>query len=223
MRATSTLLALALTAAFQPAMADVVSLGFNDLPTNNPLVGIQLNNRYSTQGVEFAGAAWGVVSRTCNSAGWPFIAHDNSCGALLLAADADGSPSGRQSFTINFAEGFVAGSSFFYSASLDSGLTVSLFDGLNGTGRGTALSGFGASSCGLGGVSFCNWTKFDITDFQGVGRSMVVTANDQTFMLDDLNLVSATPGPGNVPEPASLALAVAALGALAWSRKRTAR
>jgi hypothetical protein len=224
MRATSKLLALALTAALQPAMADAVAVSFDDLSTTNPLVGIQLGDRYKSNGVQFTGSAWGVVSSSCNSDGWAFVTHGTGCGALLLANDANGGlTTADKTFTLNFAEGFIAGSSFFYSALSGSGISITLFDGLNGTGNSTELSGFNTGNCGVSGATFCNWSQFNITNLKGVAYSMVVSAQDQTFMLDDLNLVKAASAPGTVPEPASIALALGALGALGWSRKRAAR
>ena len=224
MRATSKLLALALTAALQPAIAGVVPVSFDDLSTANPLLGIQLGDRYATNGVQFTGDAWGVVSSRCNNDGWAFVTHGTGCGALLLANDANGDvTSADQTFTLNFADGFIAGSSFFYSALSGSGISITLFDGLNGTGNSTVLSGFSTGTCGISGATFCNWTQFNITNLKGVAYSMVVTAKDQTLMLDDLSLVQAASAPGTVPEPASIALALGALGALGWSRKRAAR
>ena len=60
MRATSKLLALALTAALQPAVAGVVALDFE-----NSGVFDKLGNQYSSSGVVFSGDAWSVASAFC--------------------------------------------------------------------------------------------------------------------------------------------------------------
>lgn len=225
MRAKSKLLALALTAALQPAMAGVVSLSFEDIDANVSPDGtgmVQLGDRYKSSGVQFLGAAWGVTSLRCDSLSL-FVPHDNGCSALLLAGDPrDNTIEAGKTFTLNFADGFVAGSSFFFSALGGSNVSVTLYDEIDGKGRPIPLGGLPTADCTVPGARFCVWNQLNI-DFGGVARSMVVTGNDETLMLDDIKLVQAAANPGNLPEPGSIALAVAAFGALGWARRRAAR
>lgn len=58
--------------------------------------------------------------------------------------------------------------------------------------------------------------------FQGVARSVVFSALDQSVLLDDLSFTTPS-ATGRLPEPTSVALALGALGALGWSRRRAAR
>jgi len=227
MRATSKLLALALTAALQPAFAGVVSLNFEDVTVASDPDGfgmIQLGDRYKNEGVRFTGAAWGVTSVVCGGFSL-FETHDNGCSALMLVGDPrDGKIETGKSFTLNFADGFVSGSSFFYSALPLAGVSITVFDELDGKGKGTTIAGVSEKECTDGsGARFCNWTALTL-DFAGVAKSMVISqgdrALDETFMLDDLKLVQAASSPTGLPEPASLVLAVSALGALGWARKR---
>jgi hypothetical protein len=216
MRVKSTLLALALTAALQPAIAGVVSLNFEDISIADNEDGyVELLGRYSSDGILFSGAAWGLVSSASNCGGVSkFITRDGGCSALALNAG--------DSFTLNFSQGFVAGSSLYYSALPGPDVKITLFEGENGTGKSTVIDGLTQAGCN-GGARFCNWDLLNL-DFSGVARSMVVTGADQTLMLDDFSFIQATPtNPGSLPEPGSIALAFSALGALGWARKRASR
>jgi hypothetical protein len=226
MRVTSKLLALALTAVLQPAFAATVPLSFDDI---TKLDGggngwVQLLDRYSDdKHIQFTGDAWGVASYTCGGI-YPIAAHGGSCGALVLGSDPGDQDTGSDlSFTLNFTDGFVGGSSFFYSA-LSSDITIVLFEGLNGTGASTTVSGLNAADCGITDVLFCNWAKLTL-DFKGTAHSIVISAKtDETFALDDLSLVqAAATNPNPLPEPGSIALAMGALGAMGWTRRRVSR
>jgi len=227
MRATSKLLALALTAALQPAFAGVVSLNFEDVTVASDPDGLgmfQLGDRYKNLGVQFSGAAWGVTSLKCDGFSL-FVPHDNGCSALMLAGDPrDGTIESGKTFTMNFADGFASGSSFFYTALTSSKLSITLFDGLDGKGNSisvSALDKLAVADCDVVGARLCNWFALTM-DFTGTAKSMVVSGNDETVMLDDIKLVQASTNPGRLPEPASLALSIGALGALGWARKRAA-
>ncbi|MBW8848148.1 MAG: PEP-CTERM sorting domain-containing protein [Burkholderiales bacterium] len=225
MRAKSKLLALALTAATQLAAAAPVALNFEDITASSGdpqgIGMIQLLDRYKTDGVQFTGAAWGVTSLLCGAFSL-FIPHDGGCSALLLAGDPrDGSLEGSKSFTLNFADGFITGSSLYYSALSGSGVSITLFDDLDGKGKSTRLAGLAPTDCDVSGARFCNWGLLNL-DFSGVARSMVISGVDESLMLDDLKLVKASTGPAPLPEPASVALVLGALGAAGWSRKRKA-
>lgn len=228
MRATSKLLALALTAALQPAVAGVVPLGFEDFGGI-----VSIGSRYSKEGVTFSSNAWGVtaddegINDTC--LGDYFFqplakATGRNCGALLLGGDPINGPigSGPLSFKISSEFGFVGGISFAFALGLDAGAKVEVLDEFGNNllrpGDGD-LSGNACSS----GFFFCDWKGKDIK-FGDTARSIVFTATDQRLMLDDLVLTTAAaPNPNPLPEPGGIALALSALGVLSWTRKRAAR
>ncbi|WP_457419336.1 hypothetical protein [Roseateles sp. P5_E7] len=228
MRATSKLLALALTAALQPAVAGVVPLTFEDFKATEDNDGLlKLTDQYIKDGIVFSGAAWAQVHSpypgsdpVCGSDGVAkFVPHDGGCVALAL--------NGGGSFRLNFAPGFISGTSMFYSALEGAGVKIRLYEGENGTGNSTLLQGLGlteANCTTVRGARFCNWDLLTLT-FDGIARSMDVSATDQSLMLDDFSFVQSgtTTPPGRLPEPASLVLAFSALGALGWARKRAAR
>jgi hypothetical protein len=225
MRATSKLLALALAAALQPAMADVVL----DFETTGDLV--QVGSQYASKGLTFTSDAWSVRARdldprvpVCQGAYLfePLAKPaETNCGALVLAENVSGSIGDDiVKFTITSTTGFVNSISFAFALGIDAGASVDVLDAAGNS----LLIGSGALSgapCDTG-FFFCNWTAGQKVEFADVAYSIVFTAKDQTLMLDDLVLVADTP-PGRLPEPGSMALAVGALGAVGWIRRRAAR
>lgn len=214
MRTTSKLLALALTAAMQPAMAGAVFLNFEDVTTTE-----LLNKTYN--GVAVSGAAWTATSEACNYGGVPgsvSFVRTSSCGALWLAEDpTSSSPNAPRSLTLTLTEGFINALSFVYSASTDTpNLKVHVYDAA-GRELGLGLDGLAGSACST--YVFCNWSQTMSYSFQGTARYVTFTALDQSVLLDDVRFTT----PGRLPEPASLALAIGALGALGWARKRSGR
>ncbi|KQV60937.1 hypothetical protein ASC95_05805 [Pelomonas sp. Root1217] len=231
MRATSKLLALALTATMQSAMAGAVFLDFEDVQATE-----LLTNRYAAKGVTGSGAAWTATSEACtygpnNDSGDISFFRSGSCGALLLAQDwTKPAPAISKSLTLSLSDRFE-GLSFVYSGSVAAiNLSVHVFDGVgnelnlfdaNGKDLGLGLSGLAGSPC-TSTLTFCNWSSLLELSFQGVARSVVFSATDQTVLLDDISFKTSDPT-GRLPEPASIALVLGALGGLGWSRRRAAR
>jgi uncharacterized protein (TIGR03382 family) len=234
MRATSKLLALAFTAALQPVMADPIALTFE-----GNLGFEQLTNQYQTQGVTFSGDAYHVVSNreignnpsvpVCSGGTIPFGGlQDGGCGALYLF-NPNLDEGSRVSFTINLDQGFFTALSFWLASGLENAnLQVSIFSGLNGTGD--AIKNFGAPSgtpC-TGNLTFCNWSYIGADanapyqlQFAGEARSVTFSGINASVVFD--NLTFSTNRATELPEPTSIALAVGALGALGWSRRRNSR
>lgn len=219
MRATSKLLALALTAAMQPAVAGVITLDFEKATA----VGLA-GNLYADQGVTFTGNAWALTSNQLGCTGAAYFSRTGSCAGLLLGVDPTRTAtSAMTSFTIDLAEGFIDEFSFFYSIRGGVAASIKLYDGVGG--QGTELQSLGTfpgTTCANTALRFCDWFSSSIK-FSGVARSVVVSGVDQRLMLDDLRFITQTAAPGQLPEPSGIALAVGALGALAWSRKRAKR
>lgn len=216
MRAVSKILALALTAALQPAVAGMISLDFEDSTTI-----AKIGNRYSGLGVNFTGDAWSYTSNQAGCSGLATFTRTGSCAGLLLAADAWGSStSATRNFVIDVAEGFVTEFSFVFGLRSSAGVTIEIWDGVGGQGRLLNASALSGAPCAT--VRFCEWTSASMA-FADVGRSVVVRGVDQRLMLDDLRFTTAASSPTRLPEPSGIALAMGALGALAWTRKRAAR
>ncbi|MBV8035043.1 PEP-CTERM sorting domain-containing protein [Roseateles sp.] len=220
MRTMSKLLALALTATLQSAMAGTVFLDFEDLTTTAPLAG-------SYHGVNISGAAWGATSEACtygpsHDPGDISFIRTGSCGALLLAQDPTRpSTNNPKSLTLSIAGGFIDSLSFVYSGRVTiPNLAVHVFDDL-GKELGLGLTGLTAAGCS--GFAFCNWSETVTLNFTGVAHSVVFSADDQAILLDDLRFTTPAVNPGQLPEPGSVALAMSALGALGWARRRTRR
>lgn len=240
MRATSKLLALALAALVQPAFAapEPVVIDFEAIEVDPNAVGVSLasSNPYAGLGVSFTGGAWGVRSIGGSCGGFSaFVPVNNAgCGALLLATDPN-APNDEEpvfdtiviaaanqgpSFTLNFGEGFVTGSSFSYKALLGSNIVIELFSGLDGKGSLGFVKASESECKSNPSATFCDWESLKL-DFSGVAKSMVVSGADEVIMLDNFSLQrQEATVPGQLPEPASLALALSALGVLGWSRKR---
>lgn len=221
MRMTSKFLAVALTATMQSAMAGVVLLDFEDVTTTEALT-----TRYAaTQHVTVTGAAWTATSRACqygNAPGEVSFIRPNSCGALWLAQDPTQAPAnGARSFTMDLADGFQA-LSFVYSGDTTAiDLAVHVYDA-SGKELGAGLSGLTGSGCGSN-FDFCNWSNTVTLAFSGVARTVTFSGADQNVLIDDVSFTTPSTGPGRLPEPTSIALALGALGGLGWSRRRAAR
>jgi hypothetical protein len=216
MRATSRFLALALAAALQPAVAGVVALDFEDVKGFG-----QLGNQYASSGVTFTGKAWGVSSVLNGCDGALLFSRAGSCGALLLGNPGQSATPNSIDFTIDLADGFNE-FAFVYGIRGGSNVVIRVFDGFGGTGNALdVLTGLTGSSCGQSGVSFCQWHTSSLK-FNGTAHSVTISGVDQRLMLDDLQFT--TPAVGTpLPEPASVALALGALGAAGWTRRRAVR
>jgi len=117
---------------------------------------------------------------------------------------------------MNVAAGFDTGFSFYYSSSRTGSVTI--FDGLNGTGTQLAQINLGVNwknnNCqGDPTGAFCNWDPIGVS-FAGTAKSVLFAGAANQVAFDNITLGSNTPGPVSVPEPSSLfgLLAVGFLG-----------
>jgi len=223
MRATSKFLALALAAVLQPAIAAPapIELKFEDIVSKVDADGLVDLRTLQYPGVEFQGAAWGVTRAGGACGGEADIVMPNGgCGAFWLSADpTTGSQSGPQVARIVLSGGFSSGSTLIYSVERNASVTVSVFGSEDYTVAPITTYSL-AGGCSTG-ANFCEWNTLAL-DFSGVAKSLVISGTDNSVLLDDLSFSpSSTTQP--LPEPGSVALALAALGALGWARKRAAR
>lgn len=216
MRAMSKILALALTAALQPAFAGMISLDFEDSTSI-----AKIGSRYAGMGVSFTGDAWSYTSNQAGCTGLASITRDGSCAGLILAADPrTTATSASRSFVIDVAAGFVTEFSFVFGLRNSPGVTIEVWDDFGG--QGSMLNSTTLSGAPCATLRFCDWYNGSVA-FADVGRSVVVRGIDQRLMLDDLRFTTPASSPTRLPEPSGIALAMGALGALAWTRKRAAR
>ena len=245
MLAIKTFVATAVLAAVVPVIAAPIFLDFE----KSPLERGQAGDLYVDQGVVFTENAYTIHSYFSDpkpEKGANFIRFSdlNSKAALFLSSTATSAD-----FFINVAAGFSGTFSMIYTttqAITDGGDFVELFSGTNGTGNvvnagsrpdpkrpGDNLPGAQLKRQGecinpadpletLAGV-YCTWSEIKL-DFTDIARSVHISGASNVYFFDNMTFGLASPSPGtDVPEPGGIALSLAALGALAWTRKRYQR
>jgi len=123
-------------------------------------------------------------------------------------------------FTMNVANGFSTGFSFFYSAPFQPGV-VRIYDGLNATGNllgsiNLPLTPNGASVPGCNSKNFCPFKSADGLPglaFNGIAKSVDFGGTVNQIVFDDIKITLAPTT--TVPEPTSVMglIAISALGA----------
>ena len=226
MLAIKTLMASAVLAAALPVMASKVTLDFETLPS-----GTRVGEAYSAQGIHFSANAFNFVSKDGNCGGFGnFYDNNNAIGCNAIQLFTGSTVGGAASFYITVDAGFTGLFSMLYTAKTPG--TVSLYDSAafltdpaatplsNQRSLNTQPSG----DC-LGTNFFCNWDTRTVDLGTQTAKYVVISGVNGSMFLDNItfaNVNDAPPG-GTVPEPTGVALSLAALGALAYTRKRAQR
>ncbi len=184
----------------------------------NPYAGITFSGSPFTRGSTLAGG-------TGNFVGQVDASHLTNNVAMFVNDPAIGTGF-SSSLTINVAAGFSTLFQMLYTT-YDSwpGTNVQIFSEADG--KGTLLGSTGpfplVDQTGCTAPLACNWGLLDIDLDDNVAHSVVITSPDNVFYFDNIvfgDLPSGTTDPGTVPEPTGAALALTALGALAFTRRR---
>ena len=207
-----------------PASAAVTVLDFEGVNATYPSGHAFVQNFYNggtssagttgtNYGVEFSSNAQAICLNTpgimCSNTSRGGLGNPNSQkGALFFL-------SGSETF-MNLASGFDTGFSFFYTAINQAG-SISVYDGLNGTGSLLASLSLPTTSSNCSPVysaGFCPFVPVGV-GFAGIAKSVSFAGVANQIVFDDITFGSVTPDPKPVPEPASVLglLAIGFLGA----------
>lgn len=235
MRLTKTLLACALTAAALPSFADKTitfeAVGDN-LPATQPaflgngdfgLKSINGGGLWMLSSSKIGCDAGGTINEfQTHQAGFGFDA--GGCGAVNLTSplDDDGLPT-LTKLVIGVSAADAFNSFEFWWSEKRGTFSVSF---LNGDGQviATGTNPYGGTDDTVNGVAYANWhyENVDLKLQTGDLARFVVFDYGNSYnagMIDDLRFKNVQGG-GTVPEPTSYALVLAALGGVAFARRR---
>lgn len=169
-------------------------------------------NSGTDYGISFSTTSLGIIDSDAGGGG--NFANEPSADTVLFFLSGGAA-------TMNVAAGFETGFSFFYSSAAAG--SVSVYDGLNGTGTLLASLALPAQfSVGCSGDptgSYCNWTNIGVA-FSGVARSVNFGGSADFIAFDDVTLGSTIAGGGAVPEPGTWAMMLLGFGAIGYSMRR---
>ena len=228
---TLTLLAVAaMAAASAPASAAIVSLDFEKVNATYPSGFANILEFYNgglssdgttgtNYGISFGRNALAIclnsTSVRCSNTSRGGLAPASSQGGLFFL-------DGSETF-MNIASGFSTGFSFNY-VSLSFAGSVSVYDGLNGTGSLLATLNLtpNAGSCPGYSAGFCPFSPTGVL-FAGTAKSVSFAGVANQIVFDDITFGTDIPGP-RVPEPATWAMMIAGFGLVGFAarRRRTA-
>lgn len=227
MLAAKTLIATALLALALPSMAGTTLLDFEQISATT--TALSTSQPYSGMGIDFGANAYGIVSSKARV--------DPGEGDFYRALEADGktanrgalilwdnsSGSGARTFVINIADGFDTSFGLSYTSALIASGSVQVFSEQNGGGDSLGSLVLQGSAACPDTRYWCTWKDETIDLKDKVGRSIVVSGSNAQFIFDDFRLNLHAGTGTQVPEPGGVALSLAALCALAWSRSNKRR
>jgi hypothetical protein len=209
--------------------ADVIDLTFEGVNASYPSGYAQVLDFYNggtssdgtsgaNYGISFPDNALAICLNTpgnfCSNTSRGGLGDPNSqLGALFFL-------SGVNTF-LNIAAGFDTGFSFNYTAVNVSG-SIDVYSGLDGTGSLLAHLDIPTtpSTCDFTySAGFCPFFPIGV-GFAGIAQSISFNGVANQIVFDDITFGSITPGPGTVPEPATVALFGAGLAGLAGMARR---
>ncbi len=221
-------LAMAVSA---PASAAVVSLNFEGINATYPTTSYASIQEFynggtssagtsgTNYGISFGGNALAIclnsLTESCSNTSRGGLGDPNSQqGGLFFLT-------GNETF-MNVAAGFETGFSFNYVSLASSG-SVTVYDGLNGTGNLLATLNLSpnAGSCPGYAAAFCPFSPTGIL-FDGIARSVSFGGVANQIVFDDITFGSDVPGPGpgGVPEPATWAMMILGFGLVGFAARR---
>lgn len=223
----SVLLAAFVAATFAAAPASAtVTLTFEGIATYGINTGVAVQNFYNggTASNGASGANFGVGFST-NAVTLCL----NTPGTMCSTASRGGQGNPTSAFTglffttgtqiiLNSATGFNTGMFFYYADHTTAG-SVSIFDGLNGTGNllATLVLGINAAGCGAPyNATFCPFGLANLP-FSGTAHSVVFGGSAQHLVIDDITL-----GAVALPEPASWAMMLLGFAGIGLAMRRKA-
>jgi PEP-CTERM motif len=230
-------LAAIATSLAAPAWADVVSLNFEGINATYPTTDYAHILDFYNGGMSSAGTSGTNYGVSFGSNALAICLNNTSTNGSNCSNTSRGGlgdPSsqlgglffldGTETF-LNFAAGFDTGFSFNYVSVSFSG-SVSVYDGLNGTGNLLATLDLApnAGSCPGYSAPFCPFSAAGVA-FSGTARSISFAGVANQIVFDDITFGSVNPGPGGVPEPASWAMMLGGFGLVGGamrSRRRAA-
>jgi len=202
-----------------PASADTVVLTFEGLQDYEPILeyynggsGGSGSGPGPNYGISFGSDALALIDADAGGSG--NFANEPTPDTIAFFLTGPG-------VVMNVPGGFEVGFSFFYTSVSYSG-SVTVYDGLDGTGNVLAVLDLVANGSSCGGDpsgDFNCWTPFGV-NFNGVAKSVNFGGVANQIGFDNITLGSEIPGNGGeIPEPGTMLLAGSALLALALVRR----
>ena len=218
--------AVLMATAAAPASAAIISLDFEKVNATYPSGAANILEYYNgglssdgtsgtNYGISFGSNALAICLNSttvnCSNTSRGGLAPNSSEGGLFFL-------DGAETF-MNVAAGFDTGFSFNY-VSLSFNGSVSVYDGLNGTGNLLATLNLfpNAGSCPGYSAAFCPFSPIGVL-FAGTAKSVSFAGVANQIVFDDITFGTDIPGPA-VPEPATWAMLITGFGLVGFAARR---